>query len=241
MEGEHSAHGGRVYRHTQRRPEEFVSGDEGLIDAVGEHVEEHFGEVETVYHEIISTHAHVDLFVAKPGPKRPATTVVTCGMAQFPMPGFGKGELSAELCLILPPDWPIMDDPAFDERLHYWPFRVLKELARLPHEFGTTLWYGHTVPNGDPAQPYGPNTKLCCAMLAEQIMADEAAHRIAYGDREIALWGVWLLHKDEMQYKLDHGLEAVQAYLDEAKVSEIVKPDRPSALPQKRRRGLFRR
>ena len=49
-------------------------------------------------------------------------------------------------------------DPDFETPGGYWPYRMLKELARLPHEFDTFLWKGHTVPNGDPPQPYGPNT-----------------------------------------------------------------------------------
>ena len=40
------------------------------------------------------------------------------------------------------------------------------QLARLPHEFQTLLWQGHTVPNGDPALPYARNTKLCGALVA---------------------------------------------------------------------------
>src|SRR3954453_24130197 len=52
--------------------------------------------------------------------------------------------------------------------------------------------------------------------------------------------GVWALHADEMQYKLDHGFNALLDHLDEAKVSELLEADRPSCVPR-RRRGLFRR
>jgi Suppressor of fused protein (SUFU) len=242
MKAQHSKSGKPVYVHTTRAPDALVEGDEGLIEAVGAHVERHFGEIAGVYHEIVSPWAHIDLFVVAPAKERPVTTVVTCGMSQFPMHSAKPGvERYAELCLLLPPDWPTMDDPGFESEAGYWPYRLLKQLARLPHEFSTMLWMGHTVPNGDPPAPYGPNTKLAGAMLAPLIFAEsEEAGTISFGDREITLFGVWTLHADEMQYKLDHGLDALFDHLDEAKVSEIVKADRPSCVPR-RRRGLFRR
>jgi hypothetical protein len=242
MEPTHSKSGDPVYTHTTRAPDELVHGDEALIEAVGDHVERHFGEVADVFHEILSPWAHIDLFVVEPTEERPVTTVVTCGMAQFAMPGYREGErLFAELCLLLPPDWPTMDDPAFESDAGYWPYRLLKQLARLPHEFDTTLWLGHTVPNGDPAARYGPNTKLCGAVIAPMIFAEsDEARTIVCGEREISLLGVWALHADEMQYKLDHGFNALLDHLDEAKVSELLEADRPSCVPR-RRRGLFRR
>ena len=146
----------------------------------------------------------------------------------------------AELMLVLPPSWPLMDDDGFDERRHFWPLRVLKELARLPHEFNTALGFGHTIPNGDPAQPYGPGTKLCGALIAPMLFAPDGADTITYGDRSISLFGVWTLYDEEMRFKLAHGFDALIDKLDEARVSEIVEVDRASAVPQ-RRRGLFRR
>jgi hypothetical protein len=241
MEPRYSKSGGRTYVHTTRAPDTLVEGDPGLLGAVELHVERHFGPIGGILHEIVSPWAHIDLLVVPPRPERPCTTVVTCGMSQFPMAGWDEGdELYAELGLVLPPSWPT-SGPEFESDAGYWPFRMLKDLARLPHEFTTTLWFGHTVPNGDPPRPYGPNTELCGALLGPMIFAEsEEAMTIRYGEREITLFGVWALHADEMRYKLEHGLEAVFEHLDEAHVSEIVEPERPSCVPR-RRRGLFRR
>jgi len=57
-------------------------------------------------------------------------------------------------------------------------------------ELMIVLWSGHTVPNGDPPEPYAPNTKLCGALIAPPV-------------------AVWPLHADEMELKLDKGLEAL--------------------------------
>ena len=162
MSIEESRGGSRIYRHDNPAPAELAEGDQGLIDAVSDHVRKHFGEPESVLHEIISTYVHVDLHVVMPTEERPVITVVTSGMSERPMPG----DVYAELMLVLPPTWPTQGDPAFETEEGYWPYRLLKTLARLPHEFQTRLWLGDTVPNGDPPERYARNTKLCGALIA---------------------------------------------------------------------------
>jgi hypothetical protein len=55
----------------------------------------------------------------------------------------------AELVMALPAEWPLEQSELEDES-NYWPLGLLKMLARLPHEFETFVWFGHTIPNGDP-------------------------------------------------------------------------------------------
>jgi hypothetical protein len=224
---------------TDRSQPTLTTGDDGLIAAIGEHVEKHFGAVAGVYHELLSTFVHVDLYVVKPTTERTVTTVVTCGMSQRPM----DGAHFAELMLVLPATWPRPGDPGFETPAGFWPYRVLKELARFPHEHSTTLWGGHTIPNGDPPRPYGPNTQLCGALLGPIVHADnEAARTISHGGRDINLFAVWLLHADEMAFKLEHGAGELFDLLDQAGVSELVHADRHSAAePPRRRRRLFGR
>src|SRR5690606_27736593 len=81
--------------------------------------------------------------------------LVTSGMSDLPMsvpedagcPGF------AELMVTLPAGWKL-DQASFQDENWYWPVRLLKSLARLPHKHATWLGFGHTVPNGHPAGPY---------------------------------------------------------------------------------------
>jgi hypothetical protein len=237
MSTERSKSGIPVLRHDVAAPGELVAGDEALVAAVDAHITRYFGPVAHVQHEIVSTHVHVDLHVVMPTDERPAITVVTSGMSEHPM---ANGEY-AELMLILPPSWPTLDDPGMQTDEGYWPYRLLKQLARLPHEYRTALAIGATVPNGDPPEPYASNTKFCGALIAPMVMPnDEGAETIRYGDREIDLLSVWPLHGDEMRVKLDQGLDRLFDLLDEAEIMEIVHADRPSVVP-KRRRGLFRR
>jgi suppressor of fused protein SUFU len=237
MSIERSKGGSRMLRHDTPAEADLVTGDEGLINAVGDHVTKHFGEFE-VLHEIVSTYVHVDLYVVPPTDARPVYTVVTCGMSQRPMPG----GLYAELMLVLPPTWPKHDDPEFEAEEAYWPFRLLKTLARLPHEYDTRLWGGDTVPNFDPPQPYAPDTKLCGALIGPMVIPDnDGAEVFDYDGREIRLFAVWPLYKEEMQVKLDDGLDRLLDLIDEARLLEIVKPNRPSVVPRRGLRKFMRR
>ena len=50
----------------------------------------------------------------------------------------------AEYVLFLPADWKI-DDESLKEERYYWPFRLLKDTARLPIWTESWLGYGHTI------------------------------------------------------------------------------------------------
>jgi hypothetical protein len=231
MTDEQSAGGIPIYRYERSAPEEISRGDAELGAAVEAHLEQHIGTPDKVFHELISPYVHVDVHIVEPHERRPARTLMTSGMAERPMPAPDDDSRYAELTMILPPDWP---------EAERWPFALLQELARLPHEFDTWLWSGHTVPYDDPPRPYTRSTKLCGALLAPPLVGPEGFERFTAGDREISVLGVIPLHADEMQLKLDQGTDALYDLLDEAGVTEILDPQRPSVVPR-RRRGLFRR
>ena len=71
------------------------------------------------------------------------------------------------------------------------------------------------------------------------LIAPDDFKRLTVGEREIEFFAVVPLHGDEMQLKLDKGLDALFDALDGAKVTEVLHPDRQSAVTK--RRGLFRR
>jgi hypothetical protein len=152
------------------------------------------------------------------------------------------GDLYAELMLVLPPTWPKYGEPEFEQEENYWPFRLLKMLARLPHEYGARLWEGDTVPNGDPPMRYARNTKLCGALIGPMVHPDhEGAEVFEHDGKEVRLFAVWPLHADEMRVKLDDGLDRLLNLMDEARLLEIVDPDRPSVVPPTGLRRLMRR
>jgi hypothetical protein len=217
----------QVIRHTREvKATELAHGDEALMAAVEAHVAEHLGEVELVWHEIVSLHVHVDVLVVGPTPERPWKTLVTVGMSAAPMLGSGGDPLHAELVMALPPDWPL-ERP---EGGATWPLPTLMFLARLPHAYDTVLWVGHTVPNDDPPRPYAPSTELCGALLAVPVLTPDAFDELEHDDHTISFLAVIPLHAQEMDFKLQHGADALYDRLDAAELSELLDERRPSVV-----------
>jgi hypothetical protein len=212
-----------VIRHTEETEATPAAADPELIEAIEAHIERHFGPYDQVFHQIESLWVHVDIHITEP---RPWRTLVTSGMSTRPM---ADGRY-AELMLSLPPDWPVPGSPEFETREGYWPYRLLQELAVLPHRFDTSLGTGHTVPNLDPPQPYAPGTELCGALVFPPVLAPDDFSPLAVGGRSIEFLALFPLYEQEMNFKLEHGLEALIDRLDEADATEVVEPRRPSVV-----------
>ena len=243
MSDERSESGAPIFRHGEAdfRDLEPSAGDADLIDAVSAHVEGHLGPVDSVWHEIIPDVVHVDVLPVAPTEARPCWTLVTCGMAERPMttPEGAEEFRFAELMIALPPEWPGPGDPAFEDEQHYWPVRLLKDLAKLPHQFGTWLWSEHTVPNGDPPEPYAEGTGLCCAMLLPPLNVPDGFRILERpGTGDVHFLAVVPLHRDEMELKLRKGSDALFDPFQRAGVTELLDPGRGSVAKRKRF-GLF--
>ncbi|MCA9082933.1 MAG: suppressor of fused domain protein [Planctomycetaceae bacterium] len=232
--------GTAILRHEHRNREfELATGDEQNIEIITAHIEETVGKVEMVFHEIISDIVHIDVHWVKPTRKRPFHTLITSGMSDRPMvaPDPCREFEYAELCVNLPADWKI-SQKAFSSEENYWPIRLLKFLARLPHEFETWLGIGHTVPNGDPAEPYADNTRFSCALLLPPLSLSEEFHCLECEDRKIWFYNVVPLYEEETNYKLSKGLEALVDRFEKHSVSDIIDINRPNTC-KKKWFGLF--
>lgn len=227
---------GTLLRHSarEREFEPAGAGCSETIEAVDRHITRHIGPVETVFHEIVSDLVHVDVHLVPAGDDRPFHALVTSGMSDRPMhlPEDLRGEVPelAELMLLLPPTWP-MDEASWVDERHYWPIRQLKILARLPHEYETWLGVWHSVPNGDPAEPFADDTAFCATMLTPPIRFPDEFRTIQTDDgREIALLAVIPLLPDELEAKLQYGVDALLDGFDAHGVSELFDPHRESSL-----------
>jgi hypothetical protein len=240
VDEERSPGGSRIFRHTQPRPAEQVGSENPVLDVVEGHVERHLGPIDSVFHELMSEDIHLDVLRVAPTEERPFHTLVTCGMSAKPMTVPEGGELLrfAELVIGLPRDWPLADEAFSDER-NYWPVRLLKDLARLPHTYDTWLGFGHTVPNDDPPEPYTPGTELCCALIDPVLFGPDGFETLERPEGPIHFYGVFAIHRDEMEFKLANDADALGERFDRAGVSEVLEPDRPSALGRRKRFGLF--
>lgn len=234
---ETSESGSPILRHNERtKPFEMAIGDGEHIDSIVEHIERHIGEVTMVFHEIVSDLVHIDVHHVPPGPDREFHTLITTGMSDKPMtvPEGAEEFRFAELVVCLPPDWKLTRED-FANEANYWPIRLMKELARLPHEYDTWLGPGHSVPNGEKPQPYAPNTRFCCALIVPAIRFDKEFLRLETADeRVINFYSVWPLLPDETDFKLKHGYDELMDRLFSRDVTDLIDIHRRSAVSSRR-------
>jgi hypothetical protein len=118
--------------------------------------------------------------------------------------------------------------PPEDLEHWYWPIRWMKILARMPHHLKTWLGPFHTVPNGDPAEPFAPGTRLCCWWLLPPVSVPREAYEVTLTDgRMVRLLTLHALYPEEMRFKLDRGSDALLDEFDRANVSEVLTLSRP--------------
>ncbi|HPS79649.1 MAG TPA: suppressor of fused domain protein, partial [Thermoanaerobaculaceae bacterium] len=111
--------------------------------------------------------------------------------------------------------------------------RQLKILARLPHKFQSWLWWGHTVPHGDPPEPFAATTELCCSMLISPVSLPDELDTLWLEDgREVTFFSLFPLYREEMEYKLAHGAEALLERVVQAGLDDVVDPRRPNVCLQ---------
>lgn len=195
------------------------------LEAVEEHIEKCFGQVETVLHELVSPDIHVDIYVVAPSEERNYYTLLTMGMGAHRMnvpKELAEYKLErAELAIALPADWKLNQESIQDERW-YWPIRLLKALARLPIVNDTWLAWGHTMDN---TRPFAENTELCAFILAGAQSPVEGCQVCTLPDGdEINFYQVLPLYRNELEYKLQHDADALLDRM--ADISFVVRTDR---------------
>ena len=199
------------------------------MEAVEGHIEQYFGKVENVFHELVSPDIHVDICMVPPTEERDYYTLVTMGMGAHRMnvpEELAEYKLErAELAIALPADWKLDQESMKDEKW-YWPIRLLKSLARLPIASDTWLGFGHTMDN---QEDFAENTKLCAAILTgPQGTQDGSEVCPLPGGEEVNFYQVIPLYEDELDYKLEHDADAL---LNKMRgISFVVNPTRQNAI-----------
>ncbi|WP_313148068.1 suppressor of fused domain protein [Stenotrophomonas sp.] len=212
---------------------------ESHIEAISAHIERHLGPISGVFHEIISDLVHIDVHVVPANEQFPYLRLVTSGMSDLPMtlPDGAPGSAYMELMVALPADWPISDD-AFEDERNYWPVRLLKTLARLPHEYDTWLGFGHTIPNGHPAEPYAPGVGFDGAIVLPPVTAPEDFGTLQLDDaRTIEFMSIVPLYPEEMDLKLKKDAEALLDRFDAKNIQDVIVPGRVNVA--RKRFGFF--
>lgn len=199
-------------------------------EALDRHMEKHFGPIDYVLHELAGYPVAVHIYVIGPTDERPYLTLITSGMSTLPMAvpeGYGISPY-AELVLCLPADWPVQDAARPDAPLA-WPVGVLKQTARMPHEYETWLGEWHSIPNGDPALPFTSETEFSGVVVTPMVNVRPEARVVEVGDgTTINLLALVPLHRAELDLKVSQGTDALIEALDRGGVTELLDPTRPS-------------
>ncbi len=206
------------------------------LDEITRHIERNIGPIHIAFHEIVSDEFHIDVHHVKSTFLRRYEVLVTSGMSACAMnvPQDQQKQRLAEMLVVLPRGWPLNHADFSDER-NYWPLRLIKALARFPHNAGTWLGYGHTVANGDAedgARPYAEDTTLCAAAILPPSTLGEAAWRLrAKNGEDVLFWAAVPLYWSELQFKMQHGIDPLLDLFDKHKITDRIERDRACAVP----------
>ena len=222
-----------------------MTADSISLEGIVEHIRKYVGDPATVLHEIVSEYVHIDVHVIAPRPDRDFYTLITSGMSDNPMATpkqvKGRGFEFAELMLCLPSTWnvanySIVSDESSEKD---WPVLWLKQLARFPHQYKTWLWWGHSMPNGDPAVPLASDTELCGWLLMEPKLVPDGFKVLKRPDGgNVVFFAAVPIYREEMEIKVKEGAERLGELFDEFKVTELVDPKRVNVGAQGQRASI---
>lgn len=192
------------------------------LELYEKHLETNWGPVKSVFHETSSDDdMHIDIYIVKPTEKYPYYTLFTCGMGakKMPLPEKAAGKMPdrIELMLTLPPDWQFNEVCGENEK-YDWPIGLLRYLSRFPWEEATWLGWGHTIQ----LTQFAENTKMESVFLNyPENYPFEIGHIDFAAGRTVQFVNVVPVYKEEMDYKLTHGPEALEKLLGDSLYAPI--------------------
>ncbi len=168
-----------------------------------------------------------NLLVVPASENRACHLVVTDNLSDAPMPRAKPEWQWAELCALLPADWPLdpeiwRSDPDFG-----WPLRELQRLVKFPRASNTWLGFGHSIPNGNPPQPFAPSTKQCASFLIPPLELPEKFARLRLDDGEVLnFWAIVPLYPTELAVKINQKAPTLIEKLSNKGIGDIIDPTR---------------
>lgn len=234
-----SMSGAPIFRYTDGEKEWEAPHGEECIEQISEHIERHIGKIDTVFHELLSDTVHIDIHHVLPTNEKPFHTLITSGMSDLAMnvPDKVDSPRYMELMVTLPEQWKFGEE-AFKDEAWYWPVRQLKYLARFPHKYSTWLGWGHTIPNGDPAEAFADNTKLSGIIILPSVTVPEEFHNLRINeDKTIVFFSIVPLYDEEMSLKLNKGSAPLLEKFDKYGINDIVGINRRNVA--EKRFGIF--
>jgi len=210
----------------------------GPMEEICAHFESVYGKNEIVLHEIMSDELHIDVYPIPPSEDSPCWTLHTTGMSEMAMDvppemaneeGDVSGLQYAEMMIQLPPDWPVLEEDREKAEKTYWPIGWLKRAARLPMSMDTWLGVGHTVQFSEPEEEI--ESGGFAGMLIMPPMGPEEWGEIKMSDgRIVNVLMILPLYRDELDFAIEEGVEALLEKFETADLSPVVEVGRKSVL-----------
>lgn len=184
-------------------------------DEVVECIKEDYGDFQNVLHEVVSTDIHLDVALIPPQEDRDYYTLCTIGAGAYRMDierdirtQYHLSEY-AEYIMYLPSDWKLDDDSLKDEA-NYWPFRLLKNTARLPLWTESWLTMGHTLgtEEGEPYSEEYPYNNSILTYPVPFVATSESKCNLSSG-KTILFHHILPITQEELEYKNENGTAAL--------------------------------
>jgi hypothetical protein len=146
------------------------------------------------------------------------------------VPKEAKDGTFAELMICLPAGWPL-EFEAFKIEDNYWPVRLLKSLARYPHENKTWLYAGHSVLCSNPPRPFAGSTKMSSVLVRHPRLIVEEGRTIEVNNgRRVRLWAIAPLYPEELAFKQQNGYANLEELFIANKITELLDPARVNVI-----------
>jgi hypothetical protein len=89
------------------------------------------------------------------------------------------------------------------------------------------MW--HSVPNGDPPEPFAENTKMCGAVLLVPLLFDQGFRELKIAEGHVVnFFSVIPVYQEEMDLKINEGLDPLLDRFDAHGMSELLDVKRPN-------------
>ena len=223
------------------REETPLPADDDILGHVKVHIDQYFG----VYAQILTDHSNpeypIEIAIIPPRLEHDYYTLVTVGLSLHQM-HFSEERREenlerAELLINLPPDWKLTKDALKDETW-YWPIRMMLATAYFSIEDpNVCLESRTTLMEGEDGVPFAEGTDLRGEILfwPGPFGQDAFACRLPGGE-EVNFYQVIPLYREELQYKLEHGADALLDLCSDESL-EVIDPHRLNVVTDREQIG----
>ncbi|MFS1514347.1 suppressor of fused domain protein [Chengkuizengella sp. SCS-71B] len=191
-------------------------------DEILEHVAKYFGSIKNTISETVpGSRVSVHIQIIPPTLNKDFITLVTTGMSDEPMDYSDKESVFkyAELLLKLPSSWIVEEDIMKDQN-NYWPLGWLRKVAHIPHIYDGWLEEGVILPNGEPPQPFAPNTKLSCILVCRP--KESGLDNVHTKKGNIHIYTLLPIYEEERNFALEKGHEYLLKRMSEKGISDVL-------------------